>query len=80
MCIDVDMGVLRSRLPLERVSLTSLFQIAPPFGKRQGEILDVGGDASLLIKWEEGDYERGRGKGELARNVLASGIFQAYHS
>lgn len=45
MCIDVDMGSVR--LSLERVSLTSLFQIAPSFGKRQGEILDGERDAFL---------------------------------
>lgn len=54
MCIDVDMGVLRSRLSLERVPLTSLFQIAPPFGKRQGEILDVGGRCLSFNKMGRG--------------------------
>ena len=76
------MGGVISALSLEEVSLMPLFLIVPSFGtpERQGTGQGWGERCLPFKKLEKGDYERGTGKGELARNLLASGTFQAYPS
>lgn len=90
MCV-IDVWVaLVSMLSLKKVFLISVFLIplclAPCRGQAQCKILEGEKYAFLFlflffpVRWKKGNYERGRGKGELARNLLASGTFQAYHS